>query len=152
MLQRFVLATGLILSTAVAVAGSLDRGNPAKVSCTAIREEPGAPTYGFELIRKNAKNYEARYLSYPGDETLPPEVVASIPDLQCRFLSAKTFYFQCSRLGASVESIEIEERKLSLIENQIQKDLFREFRATGSEVPGIYLVYRFGKADTCTWN
>jgi len=150
MIRNILIFGSLILSVQISVAGN-DRGDEVKVACTAIREEPGAPTYGFELKRMGPQSYQARYLSFPGDESLPPEVVAEVSDLKCRFLPSKKFYFQCQRLGASVESIEIEERKLSLIENKIQKDLFREFRAVGSDVLGVYLVYRFGKADTCTW-
>ncbi len=121
-----------------------------KVSCRALRDEPGAPAYAFELVRKANRSYEARYLFIPGNESSPPEVMAAIGNLKCKFLSSNGFYFQCLRFGASVESIRIREQKRSLIADQIQTDYFREFRSIGVDVPGGYLVYRFASADICS--
>jgi hypothetical protein len=120
-----------------------------KVSCTAIREEPGAPTQSFELVISNNNSYEARFLNLPGNESAPPVVLASIPGLQCRFLSSNGFFFQCQKEGASLKSVEITENSLRLIGDEMQTDVFREFRAVGNAVPNIFMVFRFGRADTC---
>lgn len=120
-----------------------------KISCTAIRDEPGAPTYAFELVRKSNRTYEAKYLHLPGDESAPAEVVAKISDLKCRFYTRNKYYFQCQKFGASIESIFIDEKTLSLIANKIHIVPFKEFRAVGTQVPNTFMAFRFGKADRC---
>lgn len=126
-----------------------NKNSPRRIYCQGIRDEPGTPTYAFELLRRSGGNYEARYLNLPGDEQAPPEVVASIPGLKCRFYSKNRYHFQCEKFGASIESIRIREQKLSLISNSLRTSFWREFRAIGNEVPNVYLVYRFGAPDSC---
>ena len=120
-----------------------------KLTCTAIREEPGAPTYGFQLKRQKDDTFTAKFLDYPGDPSLPPTTVASISGLACRFQSETPYFFQCQRVGGSIESIEILERKLSLISDDYVDRKFKEFRATGIAIPDGYFVSRFGPADRC---
>lgn len=141
----------LLILSFFLVAQASSRARPVLlVTCRALRDDPGAPTYGFELVRQSNGSYEARYLDYPGNEDLPSEVKVRVADLKCKFLSNRGFYFQCLRFGASAESVFIHEQKLSLIADRLQVDYFREFRLIGTDVPGGYLVTRFASADLCS--
>ncbi|HVK61652.1 MAG TPA: hypothetical protein VM432_08885 [Bdellovibrionales bacterium] len=138
----------VLVSLLMGAASNAEGDHVRQVRCTEIREEPGAPTYAFELQRRG-QTYTARYLNLPGDESVPPQVFAEISQLRCRFRSGDAFQFQCSKPGASIEGVEITERKLSLIADETIRTEFKEFRAVGIEVPESFLVFRFGPAATC---
>ncbi|MEZ0391653.1 MAG: hypothetical protein ACAH59_05525 [Pseudobdellovibrionaceae bacterium] len=148
--NRFVFAVLALFFLVEFQASAQNRNHRVKkVSCVALRDEPGAPTYSFELVRQSDRSYSARYLHLPGDPEAPPKVEAEIPDLKCRFYSNRWFYFQCEKRGASVESVEITERTLNLVSDKVRSQIFKEFRSTGTEVPGSFLVYRFASGDIC---
>lgn len=147
--MKFVIAAILFWVLLLEKVQATEIQNHRRVACTEIREEPGAPTFRFELVKQSDGSFDARYLNLPGDENAPPEVVALIDNLKCRFLKKPSYLFQCQKFGASVESVRIFEEKLSINSNTVQRDTFREFRAVGSEVPNVFLVYRFGRAATC---
>lgn len=120
-----------------------------RVACTALRDHANSPTYSFELLKQSDGTFTARYLNIPGKDGTPPQIVASINKLKCRFLKKPSFLFQCQKFGASVESIRVLEEKLSLSTNKVHRDYFREFRAVGIEVEEGYQNFRFGDYDIC---